>query len=142
MMNNEFRVVKIIRDTALIINGGSKDNINIGDKVVIYIKGEPINDPETNENLGPLTITKDILTVEEVYEKMSVCETGYITSTPLLRSMSSMIGERKQRELNVEPIDISDGFDKTIRVGDLAKIERKTEIDLLKVDEDVVKENV
>lgn len=49
-MNNQFRVVKIIDDTSLIINGGSDNNVEVGDLMEIHGKSETIFDPLTKED--------------------------------------------------------------------------------------------
>ena len=50
IMNNQFRVVKIIDDTSLIINGGSDNNVEVGDLMEIHGKSETIFDPLTKED--------------------------------------------------------------------------------------------
>lgn len=121
-MNNDYRVVKIIDDTSLIINAGAKDGVKKGDYMQISGKGPVIIDPVNNEPLGRLDIIKDKLIVTDIYEKMCVCETPYtstyfssvLSSTPLLSST--------QRKLNVDATDISGNGDKIIRIGDSAKL--------------------
>lgn len=123
-MNNQFRVVKIIDDTSLIINGGSDNNVEVGDLMEIHGKSETIFDPLTKEDLGKFDIVKDKLTVAKVYEKMCICETTYV-STYLPTLLSNSIFSTKQKKMNVEPTDISGTGDKTIRIGDEAILIKK-----------------
>ncbi len=126
-MSNDFKVIKIINDTSLIVNGGSNNGISRGDMMQIIGKGETIIDPETKENLGNLEIVKARLNVTEVYEKMCVCETAYI-SEYMSSIFSNNIFGSKQKKLEIEPTEISGDGDKTIRIGDMAKhikIEKK-----------------
>ena len=116
MMKNNYRVIKILDDTSLIINAGSEDNIKINDIMEIYGESENIYDPLTNENLGKIEVIKDRLKVSKVYKKMCVCESSLFNT--------------KQRKMNVDPIDISGNDDKSIRIGDstrIIKIETTTE---------------
>ena len=121
-MSRIFKVVKIINDTSLIVNGGSNDDIIKGDVMQISGKGEDIFDPETKENLGSLEIIKARLTVTDVYEKMCVCETTYI-SDYMSTLLSNNIFSSTQKKLTIEPTEISGlgAGDKTIRIGDIAK---------------------
>ena len=123
-MNNQFRVVKIIDDTSLIINGGSDNNVEVGDLMEIHGKSETIFDPLTKEDLGKFDIVKDKLTVAKVYEKMCICETTYV-STYLPTLLSNSLFSTKQKKMNVEPTDISGTCDKTIRIGDEAILIKK-----------------
>ncbi len=123
-MNNQFRVVKIIDDTSLIINGGSDNNVEVGDLMEIHGKSENIFDPLTKEDLGKFDIVKDKLTVAKVYEKMCICETTYV-STYLPTLLSNSLFSTKQKKMNVEPTDISGTGDKTIRIGDEAILIKK-----------------
>ena len=123
-MNNQFRVVKIIDDTSLIINGGSDNNVEVADLMEIYGKSETIFDPLTKEDLGKFDIVKDKLTVAKVYEKMCICETTYV-STYLPTLLSNSLFSTKQKKMNVEPTDISGTGDKTIRIGDEAILIKK-----------------
>lgn len=123
-MNNQFRVVKIIDDTSLIINGGSDNNVEVGDLMEIHGKSETIFDPLTKEDLGKFDVVKDKLTVAKVYEKMCICETTYV-STYLPTLLSNSLFSTKQKKMNVEPTDISGTGDKTIRIGDEAILIKK-----------------
>lgn len=95
-MNNQFRVVKIIDDTSLIINGGSDNNVEVGDLMEIHGKSETIFNPLTKEDLGKFDIVKDKLTVAKVYEKMCICETTYV-STYLPTLLSNSLFSTKQK---------------------------------------------
>lgn len=123
-MNNQYRIVKIIDDTSLIINAGKENNIEIGDIMEIHGESENIFDPETKENLGKIDIIKDSLKVTKVYEKMCVCETSYV-STYFSTLLSNPLFSSTQKKLDVEPTDITGTGDKTIRVGDHAILIKK-----------------
>lgn len=118
-MIKKFKVIKIIDDTTLIINAGSKNNIEVGDIIEIHGKSESIYDPETNEDLGKIDIIKDSLKITKVYEKMCVCETSYV-SNYFSALLSNPLFASTRRKLDVEPTEISGKEDKTIRIGDEA----------------------
>lgn len=119
-MNNEYRVVRIIDDTALIVNAGTENEIEVGDIMEICGRGATIVDPETNIELGRLDNVKAKLNVTEVYDKMCVCETPYV-SDYMSTFLTSSIFRSTQKKLDVEPTDITGEGDKTIRIGDIAK---------------------
>lgn len=119
-MNKEFRVIKIIDDTSLIVNAGLEDGIESGDSMEICSRGADIIDPVTKEKLGKLEITKAKLNVSEVYDKMCICETVYV-SNYFATLISNPLFSSTQKKLDVEPTEISGEGDKTIRIGDVAK---------------------
>lgn len=120
-MNDKFRVIRIIDDTSLVVNCGLEDGVKKGDKMQICGVGATIVDPETKEELGHLDIVKAKLNVSEVYEKMSVCETPYV-STYFSTLLSTPLFNSTQEKMDVEPTEILGDGDKTIRVGDIAKL--------------------
>lgn len=121
-MNNKFRVIKIIDDTSLIVNAGIENDVSVNDVMEIYGESEPIFDPQTKENLGKFNVVKDRLKVTKVYEKMCICESPYVST--YFASINSIFTST-QRKLDVEPTDISGNGDKTIRIGNGAKLIKK-----------------
>lgn len=132
-MTNQFRVIKIIDDTSLIINAGSDNSVSVGDIMEIYGESDTIFDPQTKENLGKIDIIKDHLKVTKVYEKMCVCETPHV-STYFTTILSNSLFSSTQKKLDVEPTDISGSGDKTIRVGDSARLINKEDIETKNID--------
>ncbi len=113
----EYKVVKIIDSKTIIINAGFKDNISTGDEFKIYCIGATIFDPETNEELGSLKVTKDIVYTYEVMEKMCMCKKKKLKNNAL---------QYGNDLLNVDPNDITGGLitEEPIRIGD--KVEKIT----------------
>lgn len=132
-MNNQFRVIKIIDDTSLIVNAGSDDSVFIDDIMEIYGESEAVFDPQTKENLGKIDIIKDHLKVTKVYEKMCVCETPHV-SKYFTTILSNSLFSSTQKKLDVEPTDISGSGDKTIRVGDSARLIKKETTETKNID--------
>ena len=69
----DYKIIKIIDDKTIVINGGSENGIKNGDKFEILDTGEQITDPFTNENLGTLDTIKEIVTADNVLPKMTIC---------------------------------------------------------------------
>ena len=126
-MNEDFKVIKIIDNTSLVINGGSTNGIKVGDTFKIYGKGEKIIDPETKENLGQIDIVKATLIVSAVYEKMCVCESRFI-SNYMTSFMSNSLFSGQKQTLSVDPNEISGAGEKIIKIGDFARHYKKEEI--------------
>lgn len=124
-MKKEFKVIKIVGDTALIVNAGKKDGVQIGDEVEIRSEGEDIFDPDTNEKLGHYDVLKDTLKIIEVYDKMCVCETKSISDI----INASTLFKTEQKKLNVLPSEISASGSKIIRIGDRAILLKKSILD-------------
>lgn len=125
-MNKEFKVIKIIDDKSLIVNAGSLNNVEKGDIMIIHGKSEPIFDLDTNENLGQINIMKARLKVSEVYDKMCLCEAPFVSSYLLSLTTNSLFSS-SQDVLNVDPTEVSGSGDKTIRLGDFAKLVKHQE---------------
>ena len=74
-MSNEHsdlpRVVQVIDDYELVINKGTVDGIQNGDRFLIFAIGEEIFDPQTQESLGFLETVRGRTTVVHTQAKMS-----------------------------------------------------------------------
>ncbi|MGB3479861.1 MAG: FlgT C-terminal domain-containing protein [bacterium] len=75
MPNIEGKVVKIISDSEIIINLGSKDGVKEGDRFLIYQLGEEIKDPDTDKMLDTLEIVKGRVKIVHVQPNISTCIT-------------------------------------------------------------------
>ena len=58
------------------VNRGTTSNLKVGDRLVVYSKGEPLIDPETGFNLGSEEERLCGLTVSSVKEKFSIARQG------------------------------------------------------------------
>lgn len=69
------KVAKVINQFKVVINIGSDDGIEIGQRFLIYsISEDDIKDPETGESLGNLEIVKGTGVVTHVQDKMATVE--------------------------------------------------------------------
>ncbi|MGG0277297.1 hypothetical protein [Bacillus rhizoplanae] len=139
-----FKVIKIIDEYSLVINGGFNDDISTGDSIEIYLEGNEIVDPfNENKILGTLDFIKDTLEVTEVYSEFAVCK-KIVTekiyhpsafqktlSQAVVSGLSGIAGiagttETKTREakINIDESEITGRRtgDKVIRIGDIARI--------------------
>lgn len=130
----EAKVIRIISETAILINVGWLSGVNRGDEFRIVQRGDEIFDTETEESLGYFDYIKTKLEVTEVFENFSQLQ-SVTTSTAISRSLSSMIGQLSHlstqqsvttyNELDVNAEDITPltkntNFDKTILLNDIA----------------------
>jgi len=65
-------VVKVNDDNNLIVSGGAKTGIALGDTFTLYSVGENLVDPDTGEQLGSELTKKGSVTVTKVEEKYAV----------------------------------------------------------------------
>jgi len=136
-----FRVIKIIDEHSIVINGGLNEDLSIGDEVEIFVKGEEIVDPfNDNKSLGTLDYIKERVEITEIYREFAVCEKFiekeiYHPSAmeramqPTFQAISKFGGGRKEtvREkvaFNVEESEMSGRLKETspIKIGDLARV--------------------
>ncbi len=117
------KVAKIISSKQIVVNAGLDDGLKKGDKLEIIDKfgDSPVIDPDTGENLGTLDLPKGFVTVTRVYPRMAIAESPKEPGIPL--SLNSAIFPLTQKDLNVDPEQITGGFPEPsgtkIKVGDI-----------------------
>lgn len=127
------KIIKIVDETTVIINGGSKQGIEKNDKFTILDKEKgAIKDPDTNEIIGELDIIKDSIYAVEIYPNMTICKSHYVKGTEpreisgiatLARSFSHTGTPGYYEELNVNQKQIT-GLPKSnepISIGDIVQ---------------------
>ena len=128
-MGKEIKIAKIISTTELVINAGSKQNINVGDKFQIIDKvgSEPVMDPDTGKSLGTLDIIKGMVEVTAVYPNMSIVQSERNINHLLQSSMGvtqSLTSYQVRKDLNVDKSQITGGAPQNenvpISIGDIA----------------------
>lgn len=83
MMKNEiYRVALIVSDTVVVLNCGSNNGIEVGDKFLIYGIGEDVVNPETNEILEKLEIVKGVGKVIHIQDKICTLKTDKFIKKP------------------------------------------------------------
>ncbi len=100
---NEAKIVKVISRYKVVINKGSKQKINIGDKFLLYYLGEEdIIDNETNENLGKIEYVVGKGKITHIQENISQLETITKQTTnkkKIIKSGSSYFWNNKEEEI-------------------------------------------
>lgn len=82
-MDQTIKVAKVIDDFTIVINIGSRDDIKLGQRFLIYeVSDEEILDPDTKESLGYLEIVKGTGKVTHVQFKLSTLESCMYESSP------------------------------------------------------------
>lgn len=126
-----YKVVKIMDDMNIIINGGSKNGIIEGDRFYIYSKDlEIVKDPDTKETLGEFKKIKAKIEAVAVYEKMCICQNAKISASLSEMTANAFNIGGKRLALNVDPAQISGGRvaddDEMIQIGDEVEIIKKS----------------
>lgn len=120
-----FKVIKIISDKRIVINAG-KNDVQTGDILrVIEKNSEEIVDPDTNEVLGTLDYIKATITVEYVYEHMSICKNYETKTVNALDPFETLRQREVTSPLNVNLSQITGGYNidnKLIEIGDLVEL--------------------
>lgn len=120
-----FKVIKIISDKIIVINAG-KNEVQTGDILrVIEKNSEEIVDPDTNEVLGTLDYIKATITVEYVYEHMSICKNYETKTVNALDPFETLRQREVTSPLNVNLSQITGGYNidnKLIEIGDLVEL--------------------
>ena len=120
-----FKVIKIISDKRIVINAG-KNEVQTGDILrVIEKNSEEIVDPDTNEVLGTLDYIKATITVEYVYEHMSICKNYETKTVNALDPFETLRQREVTSPLNVNLSQITGGYNidnKLIEIVDLVEL--------------------
>ena len=120
-----FKVIKIISDKRIVINAG-KNEVQTGDILrVIEKNSEEIVDPDTNEVLGTLDYIKATITVEYVYEHMSICKNYETKTVNALDPFETLRQREVTSPLNVNLSQITGGYNidnKLIEIGELVEL--------------------
>jgi hypothetical protein len=132
------KIVRILDKRTVVINLGSKNGI--GNNSVFHILGEPekVIDPDTNETLGTVKVSKSRVRASQVFDRFTVATTSWKNTSysfPGLR-VSELLGysgisgiptteEIDEGELNVDVADIRPWKAKSespVKVGDEVEV--------------------
>lgn len=69
-------VAKVLTAFKVVINRGSTDGVEIGDRFLIFGYGDEITDPDTGESLGTLEVVKGIGKVSHVQDRIATVESA------------------------------------------------------------------
>ena len=69
------KIARILDESRFVINIGSEAGVKSGQEFIIYQEGDEIFDPETNESLGKMELSKGAIVIEHVQEKLSIAAT-------------------------------------------------------------------
>ncbi|NLJ70968.1 MAG: hypothetical protein GX328_05850 [Clostridiaceae bacterium] len=101
-----YKVIEIMNEKEILINYGYVDGAQKGDKVAIYIIGEPVTDPESGNSLGTFDAIKDELEIVSALEKFSVCR-KYRSVSPLIKSFSAIMNPLTATKTESIPLDVN-----------------------------------
>ncbi|EPI2198789.1 hypothetical protein [Enterococcus sp. C65] len=134
-----FRIIKIISNSEIVINGGTMDGLNEEDDINIIVPGDIITDPyDYDKKLGSLDLIKDILKIKTITPYYSVChkvkkrvvKEGFFTqsiASVAASSFSSLADKVIEEEVPLDIIEseITNGYPKLdeerIVIGDYAR---------------------
>lgn len=111
-------VVGVINKTHVVINRGTADDVDTGQRFLLYmLSQEEILDPTTNESLGRLEIPKGTGEVINAQEHMSTIQSDeYPPSYRVIKRGGFSMGEEEHITPSKNPRPFSDP-----KVGDYAK---------------------
>ncbi len=133
MTEKIYKVVRILSEDSLAINAGSNDYFHKGDQIEVYIEGDELIDPETNESLGKLYYIKATLEITHSDSLYSICQNIVEKKERVLSRWEKMLDtpppvtKRYVRKLNVFNDQIEgygipeENITKSILVGDVIR---------------------
>lgn len=121
-MGETFKVIKIINAYSIVINGGSNNELHLGDEMEVFVKGEEILDPDTNESLGTLDYIKSRIEIATLLPKMSICKNYKVSA--FIITLADSLSKKTEQALNIDSTEISGEYftDSTkIKIGDTVR---------------------
>lgn len=121
------KVAHLVSSREIALNIGAESGVRVGMRFAIHgQRGRPVLDPDTNEKLGELPLTKAVVKVVRVDgKKLATARTfRTIPAVPGLADLvykNSLSGQAESVEtLTLDPSHkkADDDLDKTVRVGD------------------------
>lgn len=128
MEKTNFKIVEILSEYDILINGGTTHGIKENDKFEIYKQGRPVIDPDTKETLGYFDMIKGIVVAKKIQEKITICS-SLESLNNAFTALGNALMRSHQEALNIDYNQLSDDYseeEKKIRIGDLV---RKIEVD-------------
>ena len=114
MDKKDIYIVKKIDNYQIVINKGTKDDINNNMRFLVYEEGEEITDPNSKESLGKLEIPKGFFKVQHIQDRISTLISEINRDERIMLSFG-ILGE----------IDTEKYLLNSIKVGDKVKIVNK-----------------
>ena len=125
------KIVRILSDSAVVINKGLRDGVKYSMEFIIYEHGDAVADPGTREILEHIELVKERVFVTHIQDRICIAETAPV-GISLDEAKSGRKGTGRfsahasgtiQPKLNVDPADIAPPSDAPmlIRVGDLVR---------------------
>ena len=118
------KVVKKVDEYSIVVNLGETDGVKEEMEFVIYVEGDEIEDPDTDEKLGVMEYPKARVKPAHIMEKMSVMESNETE----LKSYSALDifntnprQKEEKKELPVDDVPDQSKRDEPVQVGDLVK---------------------
>lgn len=126
------KIARIISPTQVVLAAGSDHGVRKGMEFIIYELTDPIQDPETGEDLGQLELVKGRVQATHVQEKVTLASTRARQVTRRLPSLEDWIGgrfgprsetvtETAHEELPLDPAVAATQSEPTVKVGDLVR---------------------
>ncbi len=108
------RVAKILDDGRPVLNRGTHDGVEAGQRYLIFTPGDSVQDPETGEDLGRVELVKGRATVVHAQERLAILEMDR-SEQARPRTPSEIMATLSGREDYTPPI--------AVEVGDHGRLE-------------------
>ena len=93
----------------MVINRGSVDGVNDGDRFVIYGEGSEMIDPETKQSLGVLELYRGTAFAVHIQAQMATLESDMYEEVSVQRNIiASLDSTVTKRQVSFSDVDIGD----------------------------------
>ena len=115
------KIAKIIDSDNYVINAGSNQGMHLGDKVIVYLLGEEIPDPETGRSIGILELPKTQCHVTHVQDTMAIIRSNDAKPKGAKPSTVSMLQILGGSAGDSSPYNFLSSDQRKVVVGDLVR---------------------
>lgn len=117
------KVVKIVSPYQVVINGGSENGLQKGQRFLVYAVGEMIVDPDTGEDLEQIEIVKGTGRIVHLQNKIATVESDMKEERPViikrkstLGTMRTLFGDTEETEISKNELEFEEA-----QIGDLVR---------------------
>ena|SRR5450759_4380560 len=110
------KVASVLDPARVVINRGSENGVQVGQRFIIFTIGQELTDPDTKQSLGKLEIVRGTGKVEHIQERMAILKSDRTTTRRI----------RSRNPIAVFGVDLDETVTEQLsfedpEVGDLAK---------------------
>ncbi len=117
-MSAQYTVIKILSETEILVNYGTRQGAKSGDKLRIIVQGPEVT--YNNKSFGTLDCIKEHVEVTTAYEQFSICKKIMYTRQSILSPLAAI----QSTNATIAPMNVDKAqIDKTLFVPEVSPVQ-------------------